>query len=445
MTEIAEKEAKTSGNKTSFAEVANEITAASKIKKTNFDEDYKKVLEQRARDAGDKDSKIELPKSEYEAGSENYLKELRRIAQQLEKNTQDIEIVNVRVDLVEIRVTRLEDRMDILDGKVLGLEHSMYVVDESINRIDSEIQKNQGNQALLQDLTIERNKASGRKNLIKEFNKNPDLADYYHNALSEITAFYIAAQAIATERVSQEKSGTYEKAAGFLNLAAKMVPVVGHLAAKLTSFVGRAVDAHKNVTEKQNLIRLRDLSPTIQEFDEIALIVAVELTSKNKDKITSLKQAKIPKDWKRYLDFDTLTSVEHFLTKYLEEDKSQAGLLGKTNAHDVIEYLQQPRVAENLRFEEEKNRGSRNYQRKESVIADEIIKNLPSAASAASEKPSSGWGNSAQASASVGFAGQITQNQPSQPRPPSSQNRNSTTEATSLSSQKGKNSCCEIS
>lgn len=61
------------------------------------------------------------------------------------------------------------------------------------------------------------------------------------------------------------------------------------------------------------------------------------------------------------------------MTKYLADNKSQATLLGKTDAHQIIKYLQQERIAENLRFSEERNQGTPNFQRKESVIASSIL------------------------------------------------------------------------
>jgi hypothetical protein len=128
---------------------------------------------------------VTLPTQEFEAGGQKFTDKLTEMLK-------EIEMLKQRVSVVEIRVESLESRMDILEKKVYTLEHSMLIVNRSLNDIDQRITQFTDDKDLA-DLRLERQKITERGQQIKRFNKQSDLADYYHALLSEMSATYIAA------------------------------------------------------------------------------------------------------------------------------------------------------------------------------------------------------------------------------------------------------------
>ena len=378
LTQIAESEAK-KGDKTSFEKIAKQvienIKEAKEIKPSTYDQDYiaRKTAELVL--AGIKDVKIELPKSEFQAGDERYKQELEIRLKKLEEL---VKAQGIKLNQHEERLDQIETRLDILDGKVLTLEHSMNIIDSDIKSLDEKISANQSNSELIAELQLDKSKAQTRRELVKEFNRNPDLADYYHHLLSELTAIYIASKAVESEQITREKTSTYAKGAGYLASACELIPVIGDLAGQFINFAGSSADAYQNAVKKEDLLKITKLTSSIAEFDRIALRIAIQLTTQNQVEIKQLNQAKIPSNWKSYLKTAITQDVEGSVTQYLSRDNSQASLAGKKSANDVIQYLQQNRNAENLRFEDQSGQGQQ-LQRKESVIAGEIVKKLKEA------------------------------------------------------------------
>lgn len=246
-------------------------------------EDAKNILESIA------NVNVELPKEEYPVGSKEFHDQIARLEKIIMAQGQ-------KIDKLESRVDRLEDRIDILDGKVYGLQHSMEIVNQDLAQINSKIDDNSSNQELLKDLRVEKRKSEDRSKAIKEFNQNCDLADYYHNLLSEMTAFYVAAQAVNSGQINKSKSESYSTVAGYIATAVSTLPAFGELASKVIEGIGYAADLKHNLTETRNLKRLAELTPSVSEFDQIALRVAVNATKYNIDKIKSLNGAQIPTD-----------------------------------------------------------------------------------------------------------------------------------------------------
>ena len=254
----------------------------------------------------------------------------------------------------------------------------MNIIDSDIKSLDEKISANQSNSELIAELQLDKSKAQTRRNIVNEFNLNPDLADYYHHLLSELTAIYIASKAVESEQITREKTEIYAKGAGYLASACELIPVIGDLAGQFINFAGSSADAYQNAVKKEDLLKITKLTSSIAEFDRIALRIAIQLTTQNQVEIKQLNQAKIPSNWKSYLKTAITQDVESSVTQYLSRDNSQASLAGKKSANDVIQYLQQNRNAENLRFEDQSGQGQQ-LQRKESVIAGEIVKKLKEA------------------------------------------------------------------
>ena len=390
LTQIAESEAK-KDDKTSFEKIAKQvienIKEAKEIKPSTYDQDYIATKTAELVLAGIKDVKIELPKSEFQAGDERFKQELEIRLKKLEEL---VKAQGIKLNQHEERLDQIETRLDILDGKVLTLEHSMNIIDSDIRSLDQQIAQQANQQAsanqgtnesiaqLIAELQLDKSKAQTRRELVKEFNRNPDLADYYHHLLSELTAIYIASKAVESEQITREKTEIYAKGAGYLASACELIPVIGDLAGQFINFAGSSADAYQNAVKKEDLLKITKLTSSITEFDRIALRVAIQLTTQNQVEITRLNQAKIPSNWKSYLKTAITQDVESSVTQYLSRDKSQASLAGKKSANDVIQYLQQNRNAENLRFEDQSGQGQQ-LQRKESVIAGEIVKKLKEA------------------------------------------------------------------
>jgi tetratricopeptide (TPR) repeat protein len=375
LTKIAEDEAK-KGNKVSFENIAKKVIEdfrdAQETKPSTYDQDYiaRKTAELIL--AGIKDVKIELPKQEFQIGDARFNQEL---ALRLKKLESLVKSQGIKLDLHQDRLNQIENRLDILDDKVLTLEYSMNIIDADIRSLNEKITANQGNSELIAELELDKSKAQARRNIVREFNANPDLGDYYHHLLSELTAIYIASKAIESEQITREKTEIYAKGTSYLASACELIPVIGNLAGQIVSFAGSSADAYQNAVNKEDLLKITKLTSSISEFDQIAIRIAIQLTTQNQAEIIRLNQAKIPTNWQSYLTTAITQDLESAISQYLSPDKSQASLAGKKSAHDVIQYLQKNRNAETLRFEEQTGQGQQ-LQRKESVISGKIIDRL---------------------------------------------------------------------
>jgi tetratricopeptide (TPR) repeat protein len=283
-----------------------------------------------------------------------------------------------RLSQVEERVENLEARMTILEGQVYDLMSAMEMVTNIKSDLNRRIAEAQLGSELLSKLQMERQKLEDREKLIKEFNKNPDLADYFFALLSEIEAAYIAARAVQSKQVDitsdmdKSKSAIISKATHYTSNLVKLIPVVGKAASALIHGIEITATAYNVASRTITLEKIADVSETVTGFDQIALRVAVELTQSNKDKIVGLKGAEIDNNWKEHLKEAKRLGLVGAFTSLMEKNKTQAKLLGRLDAHQVILYLQQERVAQGLRFEEERDVGQSTYKTRHSVIAEQI-------------------------------------------------------------------------
>lgn len=359
--EVLKEIAKLTGD---FGNVTEALSQAQKIEKTDYDQKLKARYEAEAK-AAKQDTKVELPKPEYEAGDQKFLAKLAEMQKEIEK-------LKERVTIVEEKIETLESRMSILDKKVYDLEHSMTIIHDSLQKIDEQL-KNNPNSNDMADLLLERKKIVEREKEIKRFNQNPDLADYYHALLSEISAAYIVAQVISTEKIEMKTSSNYQKAASAVNTLVALIPVVGSLATQLITGIATVADSAQNAKDKNALLRIRLVAPTTQEFDKIALRIAVQLTLENEKTIVALKQAMVPSDWKTRV-LSLIDGMDELITSFIADNDTLAKLLGRKEGQAVITHLQAPRVAENYRFAEETGESGSPYRKsRNSVIAHSIF------------------------------------------------------------------------
>lgn len=295
---LASESASASGPSDTTA-LERELSNATTLQKSGFDEQYRQELVAKALSAGDQNVKIVLPASEYEAGSASLL-------QKVEEMRVEVAALRVTVDEHTKQLQTIFKRLDILDNLVYSLAHSMNIIKANVTEVNNsiaELKKNDpNNNERLQELLAEKQKLVVRERHIKEINKQPDLRQYYHTLLSELEAAYIAAQAIASGQVDMTPlaSSNVSKAASYLSTVATLIPMVGHIASAVVSKAGKLYDVYYQTNIKLELARIRDLASTVDEFDRIAVRVAVALTLRNKVKIEALNQAVLPKDMKFY-------------------------------------------------------------------------------------------------------------------------------------------------
>lgn len=255
--------------------------------------------------------------------------------------------------------------MDIFEKKVYSLNDAMNFLNVSLSQLDEKISKSSSDESVLCDIRQEREQILSRQQCIKDFNRNPDLRHYYFALLSEIEANYIAAQAVASGSVSREKSGSY-----YFGCVVALILMVGELGSNIVHGAGYVADSYKNTVDKRNLLHIRDLSPTVEDFDQIALIIAVEITLKKREGIESLQRAVIPSDWKSMMKTVLTVDVDG-MEIFLGDNQTQAKVLGRSDAFAIISYLQEEAVAENLNMDGDDSMSSK--KSRHSVIADLIL------------------------------------------------------------------------
>lgn len=343
--------------------VVAEATKAQHLPKTDYDAKKKQELEQIAR-AAKQETQVELPKVEFEAGSREYFQKLEEILQQFKAQ---IGVHEVRLDAHDIRLDIIEERLDLLEGRVLGLEDSLGMIRAASERLEQEISAAGSSSAQVQQLLAQQVKLKEREGHIKAFNRNADQRHYFYALLSEMESAYLAAQVMKSGKLQQEKSEKYGKAAGYAGKIISLIPVIGQAASTLVSGVAYALDLKSCVKEQNAFMRIRNLAPSVVEFDQIAIRVAVESTLRNQEVLGKLNGAEVPRDWKTKLKA-LKDGLEGLMTEFLKDNETQAKVLGRLDAYKVIAHLQEEAVAENYSTEEgNEGRG------RHSVIGQQII------------------------------------------------------------------------
>lgn len=371
--------------KTILSLAISEITEAQRIQASNTEDAYVVELAERASKqmkSVDVSNAVTLPSRDYIVGTTKYYSRLDELVAEIYDTKKRLMIIETKVIHVEKAVDAISNRLDILDTRVYNLAHSIDIVQRVTTIVETQLQSLQNksdnsakDDALIQLILREKEQLLFYEESIKEFNKNNDLRHYYQSVLSELEATYIAAQAVASSHVSMDTDGTYTKAANYLNMITSIIPLVGPLAMQLISGASYVIDTYQSCLQRISLDRMRLIASTVTDFDQIALFLSVELTTMKRAELIALQSMTLNKDWKEHvvayvrtsLFGDAATSggsddplynltsgsVEDMLINYLKENNTKAKLLGRKDALDVISYLQEEAVAENLFYESE--------------------------------------------------------------------------------------------
>jgi tetratricopeptide (TPR) repeat protein len=348
-----------------FTSTFKELKRAKTLQQTDYDEKlsgrYKKSEKDDQEDYSILDGKIEIPRQKFESGSLEYHNEVykrilllegevllaREEARDTERKTDALEkeillikeearIARKERDFLRTKINLLEERIDLLEGKTLTIEDSLKIVENF-----------QSNKEILWDREAmdkfieKRRKADIRKSQIQKIEKNPKLRDYYNALFSEMEAMYIAVQARHSGIISREGyTGD-----SYISSAISLFPVVGELASKIIAGIGHTIGKYKDMQDDNMENEIRKLTSNITEFDQIALRVALQLTSDNKKQIEELNDDKIPLDVQSRLKKRPTQLVERLLTIFIKNNSTPAQFLGRYHAQEIIYYLQQKNVA----------------------------------------------------------------------------------------------------
>ncbi len=310
--------------------------------------------------------------NEFAQKTQNEIKELKEeiatLAAQEKALEPRVERIEAQVVAVEERIDTLESRMNTLDSKVYDIEHSLNVINQSLGKIDQKIKdlvqlSRPEDQKEINELVEEKKKLNNRKEQIERFNQNPDLKDFYHALLSEITSAYVVAKVSAggiKVKQSAEFNEAAEKAPGILtNLSefiptaaaiiagiVEMVPVVGEAASKIIGAIVVVADTVANVKAEAALNRFACIADTIEEFDQIAVRIAINITLENKREICALHKARVPRNWRDRFESIITGGLAALITSFMKENGTLAKLMGRKAGHAVILHLQHKNNAE---------------------------------------------------------------------------------------------------
>lgn len=262
-----------------------------------------------------------------------------------------------------------ETRLNVLDGQVLKLEDILSIVTRATKELDQKMVGMKASHPLYQKLIVEKEKLTVRENQIKAFNKNADQRHYFYALLSELEAAFLAAQVLESGELQAKKSEN--KAAGYVAKVIELVPVVGKVLSTCITGVADVVSTYTYVKERTAFMRIRSLAITVDDFDQIAIRVAVECTLKNEATLAKLHGAKVPQDWKTTVK-SMKDGVEGLMTEFMKDNETQAKVLGRLDAYRVIAHLQEEAISENYSMTEDEENGIPPLGRKPSVIAHHI-------------------------------------------------------------------------
>lgn len=358
-----------------FSNFADECSRANGLKKTDYDEKKKRELEAVAKESrtlreGDlSEGKVELPKTELEAGTAAYTQQIANIQRQLNEHSNQLQILRERVHM-------LEERVDILDGRMLELKDSLSIIKSATDVLDQKRREMSPTDPLLQKLMYERRKLEEREQLIKSFNRDPDQRHYYNAFLSEFERAYMAAQVMATEKFVANKSEIYGKAADYVENYLKLIPVVGEILSKGVIVIAGLADMRNTIRGRIEFMRILNLASSLESFDQIAIRLAVECTCRNRNRIALLRGERVPDDWKMKVRSFRDGGVEGLMTQFLKDNETLAKVLGRCDAYKAIAHLQQEAVSENYATLEDDGDDKPFPRRKASLISLEIAETV---------------------------------------------------------------------
>ena len=358
-----------------------ELSAAQTQKKPD-DYDQKKKLElQKASKDG---MRAEIPETEFEIGSPRYKEELNKVLERVSN-------LERRVDKVESDITEIKDRVHILEDRVYSLMDVLAIIDKSQLDLDEKIKEGEkssykptssttppsDHDKLLIDLKAQKEDLDKRKQQIKEFNKNDDLRHYFFTLLTELEAAYIAARAIQSNKIDIASRGKFATPAKYIAGVVALAPIFGHAAAGTITGIASVADIYEDVKDIRNLSRIATVAINIEDFDEIAIKLAIKMTLRREEELKKLKGEEVSveiRDCFRSLKSKGLAGM---FANFVEDNKTKAKLRGRADAYQIIAGLQLEGVAENLRVTEDKTvtdeDGRSKLKTSPSFISDELV------------------------------------------------------------------------
>lgn len=305
---------------------------------------------------------------------------------ELAKAVEDIKDLGIKVASQEAKIAEIKAEIKTLDSRVASLETKVYdltstmaLVQSAVTDVDKRIKDANGDAELVANLKLEKAKLEVRRKTIKSFNDDHDLADFFFSLLTELEAAYIAARAVQSGKIDITSTSTDPSKAAFIKkvmnyaaILAKLAPVVGGAVSAGLGAVEVVAESYDIAARTIQLKRIAEISETITDFDQIALRLAVKITEENKEKILALNRAKVDRNLKNR--FKALKGgLSNMIISIIDTDQTKATLEGKMVAMRILLHLQQERVSQGLRFEEEKDQDQITYKTRYSVIADKIV------------------------------------------------------------------------
>ena len=355
--------------KANFQKILDEIEEAKKLKPTDYDEKKKEEWKKLTRTSREEMQSIplELPEPEFKAGSPEYLEFLESSVKSLKAKIKEHD---AQLKIIQDEIEKVKDRLGLLEGHVLDLKDSMGIIQSSLSKIEERIKDAPLNSPLLHTLLEEKQKLQDLEQQIKEINKDADKRHYFYAFLSELESAYLAAQIVKSGKFKEEKTETYASAAGVIGSALELIPVIGKVASGLLTALGGTVDTHIHVKNKLAFLRIRNLASSVEEFDQIALRTALGATLENTKRLSTLNKAEVPSDWKTKLSGLT-DGLEGLITKFIEDNETQAKVLGRLDAFKILSHLQEDAVAENYAQTQEET--TPKHRRKQSIIGTNLV------------------------------------------------------------------------
>ncbi len=127
----------------------------------------------------------------------------------------------------------------------------------------------------------------------------------------------------------------------------------------------------------RNLSRIATVAINIEDFDEIAIKLAIKMTLRKEQELKELKGAEVSVEIRDCFKSLKSKGLAGMLANFVEDNKTKAKLMGRADAYRIIAGLQQEGVAENLRVTEDKTikdeDGRTKLKTSPSFISDELV------------------------------------------------------------------------
>ncbi len=297
-----------------------------------------------------------------------------------------VEDHETRLVTVEKEVKQIQSRMRILEGEVYEMKSVQKMTRQSIANLDAKIKiaESINDDELLKALKRAKKEEIELERKEKIINENPDLRDYYCAMLSEINAGYAAAKALQLNQISidlsassiadKTKATLIGAASNYAASLAELIPVVGKACAKIVSTIGFVANLYDQAHRVESLVRFADnVAVSPDDFYKIAKILAIELTLAKQEYLQMLRGAKVEnatvESLKSAMKQGFQAGMRNFITR---KDKTQARLLGISDAYSIMVFLQAKDMKRELQSSDDQNNQSKHL-----CIANKIIGLLP--------------------------------------------------------------------